>query len=363
MKKRKSKRLLWYSTFSICLTLIGLSLSVIVFSKGFSSSYDAILENSQRKQVPSISHVTLTITPSTTLKDVATRLHDEGLIGSKGLFLGQGLLMRTPLNEGTYSLNSSMTNTVILDLLTTSTEDTVASIKLTIPEGFTLQQIAAKVEDLGLATKDDFLDATRNHTYPYDFLKNVPSTVENPLEGYLFPDTYFIQPGTSSEEIIIKMLNRFQQVTDTYMSHLYGSSYTLHDVLTIASIIEEEAKLPDERPLISGVIYNRLTNNYKLQMCSTVQYTLTSRKATLSLDDLATPSPYNTYLHAGLPVGPICSPGESSIKAAFMPEEHDYFYFVVADPTEGTHAFSQTAEEHAVNKNKYNQSKDQNFMD
>lgn len=363
MKKRKSSRLLWHICFTIFLTLLSMTLSVMVFSYGFNESYNAIIENSTRKDHSSVSQLTLDISSTTTIEDVASLLYTNNFIGNKLFFITQSKLSSTSLHPGTYTLNSSMSNSTILDLLTTPKDDTVASIKLTIPEGYTLVEIANKVDDLGIMSKQAFLDAATNRTYNYTFLKDLPDDLPYALEGYLFPDTYFVSPNISAEQLIIKMLDRFQEISSKYSSHLYNSDYTLHDVLTIASIIEEETRLEEERSKVSGVIYNRLDSHLKLQMCSTVQYVLSNRKASLSLDDLATPSPYNTYIHNGLPVGPICSPGEASLKAAFLPDEHDFFFFVLNNPKEGSHSFSRTAEEHALYKAQYNQLKDQNFTD
>lgn len=364
MKKKSSHRLLWYLCFSTLLTCFILSISILSFSYFFNITYGAVVENGARKHNKVIREITLTITEQTTLQDIASILLDNDFIGSKLLFSLHGRLYDdTPFNTGQYTINSSMSNTMILDLLTASQEDQVASIKLTIPEGYTILQIANKLDDLEIVSTEDFLSAANERTYDYDFLRNLPDNLPYPLEGYLFPDTYFINPHASAEEIIIKMLNRFQEVTSKYTQNLYDSPYTLHDVITISSIIEEEAKLSEERPTISGVIYNRLNTQMKLQMCSTVQYGLGNRKTTLTLDDLTLESPYNTYLYKGLPISPICSPGEESIKAAFMPEQHDYYYFVLNNLEKGSHSFSRTSDEHTRFKAKYNQLMDQNFMD
>lgn len=365
--KRKSSlfRYIFHYFFILSLTLVGILTTSTLFYRTFHYTYDAILENNMRKNQVDIQQTALNITTDTTLETIADTLLSRGYIGNKLLFMFQGKLYNydKKLVPGTYQIENHMSNTTILDTLTTPPDATVADLRLTIPEGFTLEQIANRVHDLGIVTKEEFLEAANQKSYPFSFLEHIPSEVPRPLEGYLFPDTYFISPDASAETIILKMLQRFEDVISPYTTYLHQSPYTLHHYITIASIIENEARLAEERPIISGVIFNRLENGMKLQMCSTVQYALGTRKKSLSLTDLTIDSPYNTYLYDHLPIGPICSPSSDAIKASFLPDEHDYFFFVLKDSTTGSHRFSQTAEQHALNKEKYQQSHDQNFLD
>ena len=364
MKNRSSYRMVWAIALSALFTGVFLSACIWIFSNFFNYTFDAIVENNDRQFTKDIRELTLVVASDTTLECIATELIEEDFIGSDLLFkLQSKLFNRKPLLEGTYVINNQMDNSAILNLLTSAKEDIVADVRFTIPEGFTIAQIANRLDDLGIVSRETFMTAVNDRTYPYSFLEHIPEDLPNRLEGYLFPDPYFVSPTATAEEIIIKMLNRFEQVTSQYTQNLYNSYYSLHDVLTIASIIEEEAKLSDERPIVSGVIYNRLEGGMKLQMCSTVQYALGARKATLSLDDLQVDSPFNTYINEGLPVGPICAPGEESIKAAFMPENHNYYYFVLNNAQVGSHTFSRTAEEHNANKARYQQLASQNIME
>ena len=254
-----------------------------------------------------------------------------------------------------------MDNQRIMKLLTADKIKESASVRVTIPEGFNIMQIAARLEDLDLVPRDKFLQAVNEKDYDYAFLEDISPNKKNKLEGYLFPDTYFFPEDVTAQEVVIRMLNRFEEITDRYKQELANMPYSFDEVITVASIIEQEAKLEEERAIISGVMYNRLEDDMKLQMCSTVQYALEKRTANLSYDDLEVESPYNTYKYSGLPVGAICSPGEASIRAAFQPEEHDYYFFVLNGLEEGSHAFSRTADEHNNNKSKYKQSVDKNF--
>ncbi|MGL4738084.1 MAG: endolytic transglycosylase MltG [Cellulosilyticaceae bacterium] len=362
---KKNRRRLKHRLLSFLLLVMGISGSIVAFCFGFSYVTEAMDENRERATVTSIRDLTLEVSPHATLEEIATVLDSNDFIGNKLWFLLQSKLhgYEGKLNPGTYVVSNNMSDLEILDLLTMDEAKEADVIKFTIPEGYTVIQIASRLDDLGIVSKEDFLKAVNEKDYDYSFLKYIPQDTKYRLEGYLFPDTYIVPKQVTAEQIVIKMLNRFQEVVGQYTQYLYDSHYTLHDVLTIASIIEQEAKLAEERPIISGVIYNRLDTDMKLQMCSSVQYVLDKRKKNLSYDDLKVESPYNTYLYEGLPVGPICMPGEEALRAAFMPEHNEYYYFVLKDPQSGEHAFSKSSSEHARNKSKYAQTNDINFYE
>ena len=338
--------------------------SFFAFTSFYNYTYNAIESDYLRRKNPNISETSLRILANTTVDEISKTLYENNIISNPYWFILEAKLYKYPdvLKPGTYSISSNMSNTEILDLLTTD-KSTKKTLKFTIPEGFSIEQIAQRLEDEKIVSQKDFLKAVSERSYDFAFLKNVPQDAKYPLEVYLFPDTYTVREGVTPEEIIIMMLNRFEQVSSQYTQQDAASLYSFHDIITIASIIEQEAQASEERPIISGVIYNRLGEDMKLQMCSTVQYVLQKRKAALSYDDLKIESPYNTYVYDGLPVGPICSPGEDSIKAAFMPEQHNYFFFVLKGDDTGTHSFSRTASEHEYNKNKYVQTVDKNFIE
>lgn len=220
-------------------------------------------------------------------------------------------------------------------------------IKLTIPEGYNLKQISDVLAKDGLCTKDEFNLAVANGDYPYDYLpaKGDP----NRLQGFLYPETYIFDEGTSAETIIAAMLKEFNsQFTSEYKAQLQKDGRTVLQWLTMASIVEKEAVVKDDRPIIAGVFYNRLAKNMLLQSCATVQYALGEVKPVLSNQDVQIDSPYNTYKNQGLPPGPIASPGHASLEAAMYPAQTEYLFFVAKH--NGAHVFTKTYEEHLAAK-------------
>lgn len=223
-------------------------------------------------------------------------------------------------------------------------------IRFTIPEGFEVRMIVDKLVELGLGDRDKFYDVISNHFFDYDFIQNI-SREEERLEGYLFPDTYEVYKSTSEEEIINKMLERFDHVfNEEFKKRASELNMSVNEIVTLASIIEREAKVDGERKIISSVFHNRLNINMLLRSCATVQYVLKERKEVLLYKDLEIQSPYNTYKNPGLPPGPIASPGLKSIEAALYPNDTDYLYFVAKN--DGTHIFTKTFKEHIEAQNK-----------
>ncbi|MDF2546514.1 MAG: hypothetical protein K0R93_1412 [Anaerosolibacter sp.] len=252
------------------------------------------------------------------------------------------------MQAGRYQMNRGMDAASIIDNLI---EGSVLrdAVKFTIPEGFELRQIADRLESLGLINREKFMDFANNGDFQYKFLEGIPKGV-NRLEGFLFPDTYEISKGATEEEILTKMLDRFDSVfTEDDYKRAEELNMTVQEVITLASIVEREAQLEKERPIISGVFHNRLNRGMLLQSCATVQYVLGERKVNLSLKDINIDSPYNTYKNIGLPPAPIASPGKASLEAALYPSKTDFYYFVVK--SDGEHSFSKTYEEHLKAKN------------
>lgn len=252
---------------------------------------------------------------------------------------------------GKYILSSGMSQREIMDKLVEGgiSKDTII---FTIPEGFELKQIADRLEKKGIIDKERFLELcskASNFSSEYDFLKEVPS--DHSLEGYLYPDTYEVYIDVKEEDVIRKMLNKFESIyTDDIRNKAYGLNMDINHVITLASIIEREGMVDEERALISGVFHNRIKKGQKLESCATVQYILGERKENLTESDTRIKSEYNTYLHKGLPPGPIASPGVKSIQAAVDPEDTDYLFFVANG--DGTHTFTRTYQEHLNAKNK-----------
>jgi UPF0755 protein len=215
------------------------------------------------------------------------------------------------------------------------------NIRITIPEGLTNKEIAALLAQKGLVNQERFLQLAADP----DFINQVFKTIQvkGGAEGYLFPDTYEFDLNCISEkEIITTMLKQFEKIYLQYFTAIPVER--LKEVVTVASLVEKEAKKAEERPVIAGVFYNRLQRNLALQSCATVQYILGKRKERLFYQDLQIDSPYNTYRHVGLPPGPIANPGLDSLKAAAEPLNVPFLFFVAG--INGKHVFSNTYEEH-----------------
>lgn len=251
------------------------------------------------------------------------------------------------LKFGYYKFNTSMTPVEIFKILLSSQIDPDI-INVSIPEGFTIKQIANKLKNKGIiSSTEEFINEAQNGNFNYEFLKYIPKNRPMRLEGYLYPATYEFKKGMSCHIIIDKMLNRFENVIVT----LQNSGLKTEDidkVIIMASMVEGEAKVDSERPIIAAVFYNRLKINKKLESCATVEYALGVHKRVLYNKDLAVNSPYNTYKYAGLPVGPINNPGIKSIGAAVNPENVDYIYFV--SKGDGTHYFTKNYDDFLKHK-------------
>lgn len=224
-----------------------------------------------------------------------------------------------------------------------------------IIEGHTVRQIADSLVRAGLAERERFLELVSSPPpgllEEHGFLHEIPAGVDFTLEGYLFPDTYEITRDASEEEIISLSLRRLRQIfNEQLQERARQAGMNLHQVLTLASIVEREAAVDHERERIAAVFLNRLARDYPLQSCATVQYLLDEVKPVLTIAELAIDSPYNTYLYPGLPPGPIAAPGESSIRAVLYPEETGYMYFVSKMDGSGEHYFARTLREHEANR-------------
>jgi UPF0755 protein len=272
---------------------------------------------------------------------VAEILQEKKVVRSAFAFRLLARLARrsTALKPGAYQLSPSMSS---LEIIRKISSGDVAARWVTVPEGFTIRQIAAHVEAEHLCNADDFLQkaTTGGRAFKTDF----PSPGAN-LEGYLFPDSYLIPVKSSDDAIIAAMLDCFsRKVSKPLGAEIAKSGMTMNQVITLASLIEKEAKVDKDRPLISAALRNRLAKHMRLDCDATVLYALGRHKKRVLYKDLRIDSPYNTYLNFGLPPGPIASPGLESIKAALHPASVDYLYYV-AKP-DGSHIFSRTMAEH-----------------
>lgn len=295
----------------------------------------------------------LIINSESSLEDISKQLQGKSIIKSKDTFL-----LYTKLNR--FSNNIKGGNFIVkpntsykelsLKLQSSQSDFTV----VTIPEGFSFYQIAERLEKNTSIKKEDFLGVRVSNLTTNSLVLN-KTNIYYGLEGFLYPDTYYVPNGATEKEIANLMFDRFNSVfSDKYVDRAKELGLDINDVITIASLIEKEAANDSERSKIAGVIYNRIEKGIPLQIDASVIYAITkgeSKMKKVLYDNLKVQDPYNTYVNKGLPPGPIASPGKPSIEAALYPEEHDYLYYVVNGS--GGHVFSKTYEEHLNNVKKY----------
>lgn len=280
------------------------------------------------------------IKPKTGVQEIAQALREAGVIQSRWAFLAlayvQGSLTR--LHAGEYEFTRGMSLREILRKLEMGR---VITHQVTIPEGFTAQDIARLLAGERLVDADRFMAQVKDAKFAESL--GVPGDT---LEGYLFPDTYRLTRGMGEEEIIRIMVSRFRQTAPKGMEEqAQRLGLDVHSVVTLASLVEKEARLHSERPLVAAVFYNRLRRNMPLQSDPTAVYGATGPRHKITPLDLRRRTPYNTYLKAGLPPGPIANPGLASLTAALNPARVSFLYFVAKN--DGSHFFSRTLEQHA----------------
>ncbi|MBO4591514.1 MAG: endolytic transglycosylase MltG [Eubacterium sp.] len=299
--------------------------------------------------------VTITIPKNSSAKEVAAILKKNGLIKFEKAFVTrlQESEYRGRLQAGKFKLRKGMNTLEMMEIICKEDEDSKIVKQLVIPEGYTVDLIAEACEEADICDKRDFINALKSVTSnDFEYLADVPSgaDVRYTLEGYLFPATYDISKSTTAEDVVSMMLNAFQNYyTEEMNSVAAEKGMNSFEVLTRASMIEREAKLDSERPIIASVLNNRINADMLLQIDSTVLYPISDGMYDTgdpSIEDLSLQSPYNTYVYRGLPVGPICNPGLSCINAVLYPEETDYLYYHVVDEKAGKHIFTETYEEH-----------------
>jgi UPF0755 protein len=290
-----------------------------------------------------------------TASTIANRLQREGLISDAELFRRyvQYHDLDSGIEAGEFTIRQTMTIPQIARALQ---EGRRPEQTVTIREGLRLEQIAADVAEQTTIAEDAFLQLAttgwRDEGYGYPFLSTVPSTAT--LEGFLFPDTYRLPEDPTPSDLVERMLTTFQErVTNQTQAAAVERGLSIYELVTLASIVEREAVVAEERPLIAGVFWNRLQSGWTLDADPTIQYGMGEPGAwwpVLSTADLTFASPYNTYETTGLPPGPICSPGLASIKAAAQPADTDYYFFLV-DCTQdnGSHVFAESEAEHYAN--------------
>jgi len=290
------------------------------------------------------SPVTVEIPVGAGASQIGERLEKAGVIRSGLAFTVMARLLgdSSDMKSGEYRLPRNLGVVELLDQLVRGTN--AESQWVTIPEGKTLRQIATQLDEDRLARRDVFLRAARRNPSTYGL--NVPVR-RSSVEGYLMPDTYKLPVKTNERKIVAQLVKNWKDKVWTPNRALFAKNDLPPDkVVILASMIEREARVPQDRPLISSVIRNRLKKKMKLQIDATVLYALGKHKNLVTYKDLKVDSLFNTYKHPGLPPAPICNPGLAAIEAALTPARSDYLYYV-AKP-DGSHIFTRTGQEHAA---------------
>lgn len=341
-------------SIKVIIVLVVVVVLVVIAALKVKSIYDGFMEEYKGTETASGEDVTIEVPEGASSKKVAAILHDAGLIQYEYAFVLRikESEYRGRIQPGTFTLNTGMNTMEMIETLCYVEPVKEVVDTLTIPEGYSIEQIAAKCEEQGICSKEEFLNEIEsgNHQAPFSTGDRDITGAKYELQGYLFPATYDIYEDTTAASLIDTMLEKFQSVyTSEYSAAAAELGYSDYEILIMASIVEREAKIDSERPIIAGVIYNRLDIDMMLQMCPTVLYPLTDGMYDVSevlYDDLEIESPYNTYKNIGLPVGPICNPGQASIEAVLYPDENDYLYYHTSDAGDGSHIFSATYDEH-----------------
>ncbi len=287
--------------------------------------------------------VAVSIAQGSSTGDIATVLEDKDIVKSSFIFKLVVKHTKTGdmLQAGDYTLNTGMSMMEIIENLKKG--QAAKTYDFTVPEGFTSRQIARLLKEKGSIDEQEFLDTVKTGkgiNFKYSHLLKGHS-----LEGFLFPDTYSVYKDSTSREIIEKMVKRFEEVVPSNIEQIAKKrGLSFYKIIVLASLVEREARIEDERPLVSAVYYNRIKLDMLLECDATIQFLFDKPKEILLYKDLEIDSPYNTYKYKGLPPGPIANPGLPSIKAALYPASVDYLYYVVKG--EGRHKFSKTFEEH-----------------
>lgn len=339
---------------------IGLLLIVIVLLIGITAGIGLWWYVKRELQPPAaqISPVIFTIKAGSDSTQIATLLKTNGLLRNALIFSyylkysNQG----SQFKAGTYQMTPGLTKDQIIAQLNKGETIKADMLRFTIPEGFTVTQIAHKLSEQNLVREHVFLQlADTKLDFKSKWTASIPASnnVKHRLEGYLFPETYEMKKDSTPEDIIQRMLTEWDrklvQLPSDWEDKLKAQGMTFHQMVTIASLVEREVVVEEERPIVSGVIHNRLKLGMALQIDATIQYILDLPKDRLFEKDLQVENPYNTYLHPGLPPGPIASPSYASIKAAIYPAETKYLFYVTKKDGSQAHLFAKNFEEHKRN--------------
>lgn len=307
--------------------------------------------------------VTFIVEEGSSITEIAQDLKEEGLIKSVTVFkLVIKLNKFNNFKAGHYQLSDNMTIKELASKINSGDVFYPNKVKITFPEGISLIEIAHILSENTNYSSKDIISLWNSDNYiqeaisKYEFITDdiLNPAIEYPLNGYFFPDTYFLKSkDVSPGEVGFLLLDNMNRILNKHHNEIISSNYSIHEILTLASIIEYEAQRDEDRPIIAGVFINRLVNNMKLESCATLEMATGVHKSQYTNRDIQTDSPYNTYMYSGLPVGPGNSPGESSILSVLYPEDHDFYFFLSDIYGDNKVYYAKTLQEHNILKNKY----------
>lgn len=297
--------------------------------------------------------ISILIENGSSVKDVADLLEDNELIKNELAFTVYARLnnLDKKIIAGRYNVKQSMNVPEILEVITTVSNQEVV---VTIQEGLTVNDIDDKLSELSLIGSGDFEQAVKDFSdyENYNFLnEEIQKDLEAPLEGFLYPDTYFVNANDfESKQLIEKMLSNFDTKFDEVRSDFENQNRTMHEVITMASILQREVRTEDDLAIVSGILWKRLENGWHIGADATILYA--TKKKTVEIEDLDVNSPYNTRLFTGMPPGPISNPDLEHIEATLNPEDSSYWYYLTTLDT-GEVIYASTNEQHNINKAQY----------
>ena len=381
-KRHKAKEMttgqkVWRAVRPLLVFLISAGICVGVFMFAFTKVEDKLFSP---VDINDATPIEITISSGSGASSIAKKLYEAGGVDEDGNLIAPGLISSkavfkvyvdftgksSKLKAGTYILSRNMDIEQIVDVICEGNPPR-STLKLVITEGMTVEDIAEKLVSLGvLKAESEFLNLCKTGEAfkdDYSFVADIPvnsaQARDYALEGYLFPDTYEIYSDESAESIIGRMLTRFSQIiTDEYKMRAAELNMSLDDVITLASLIEKEARHEDDFTRVSAVFHLRLEKGMKLQSDAPLKYIFhTSGVLTFTAEQMADTSLYNTHVYEGLPLGPIANPGKKAIEAALYPDEEymeeEYLYFCLKDSETGELVYAKTLEEHNANVAEY----------
>lgn len=357
MKKRAEEA----STVRKIVSIIIIAMVLIIIIGGI-SGYLYISSSLKPVDPDSDEEIAVEIPMGSSTSTIANTLEENGIIKDARVFRFYTKFNNiTEFQAGEYTFTPAMNFNEIIESLQTGRVVMEATHRITIPEGLTVDQIAEIYSENLDFTKEEFLERINDEAFIEELIEKYPDIlteeilhedIRTPLEGYLFASTYdFYEENPSIDTIIEKMLQQTQSVYNRYREQVESTEFTVHEAITFASIIEKETAAEEQRPQISGVFYNRIENDMKLQTDPTVIYALGEHQEVVTFEDLEVESPYNTYLVEALPIGPISNFAENSLKAVVEPEESNYLYFL--HDSEGNLHFAEDFEQHVENREEY----------